>query len=220
MFMAGKTTKQSTQDISGLDGGENNKPLVTISGEYGAGVYDVGSALAEKLGVGLFDYRSLDKIVTRAHSDRQLRGWMDKQSSGVQGKWMQNLLSKGGSDMSNYLPYLVKTIMAIVPNGGVIIGHGAHLILVGCRVMRLKVEAGPKVCAQRIAEKEGVTVKAAGKLSAKINKERIRLVKDIYSRFPTENTYYDLVLSSEILNVDQIARITLAAMKEAKLPLR
>jgi cytidylate kinase len=220
MFMPGKTTKHSATDIVNSSGGEKIKPLVTISGQHGAGAHDVGAALAKKLGVGLFDYRVLDNIVAKAHDNQKMKGWLDRQKGSIQAKWMKSFTYKSGKDMSSYLPYLVRTIMAIVPNGGVIIGHGAHLILVDHKVLRLKVESGPKVCAQRIAAKEGITTKAAGKLSAKVNKERIRLVQDVYDHFPTDKTYYDLSLSSEILSIDQIVKISIAAMKEANLPLR
>ncbi|MBF0445743.1 MAG: cytidylate kinase-like family protein [Magnetococcales bacterium] len=219
--MPGQTTKPSTtDDLVGSNGGENTKPLVTISGQHGAGAHEVGAALAEKLGVGLFDYRVLDNIVTKVNDDQNIKSWLDRQKGALHANWMKSFTYKSGKDMTSYLPYLVRTIMAIVPNGGVIIGHGAHLILVDANVLRLKVESGPKVCAQRIAAKHGITIKAAGKLSAKVNKERISLVQDVYDHFPTEKTYYDLSLSSEILSVDQIVKITIAAMKEANLPVR
>jgi cytidylate kinase len=218
--MPGKNTKHSTKKNVSSSGEENTKPLVTISGQHGAGAHDVGAALAEKLGVGLFDYRVLDNIVAKAHDDKQVKGWLDRQKGSIHKKWMRSFTYKSSKDMSSYLPYLVRTLMAIVPNGGVIIGHGAHLILVDHKVLRLKVETGPKICAQRIATKEGITIKAAAKLSAQVNKERIRLVQDVYDHFPTDKTYYDLSLSSEILSIDQIVKISIAAMKEANLPLR
>lgn len=218
--MPGKKTDSSSSAQPETTGGAKSRPLVTVSGEYGARAHEVGAALAEKLGVGLFDYRTLDHIVAKAHADRQIRGGLDTESFAFESKWIRKLIKKDAPDMSSFLPYLVKTIMAIIPQGGVIIGHGAHLILVNSEVLRLKVEAGPEVCIQRISEDKGVTIKAATKMAQKVNKERIKLVKSIYDRFPTDSTYYDLVLSSEILNTDQIVKITLAAMKEAKLPLK
>ena len=218
--MQGKTTTQSILDQGVETDGSGHKPLVTVSGEYGAGAHEVGAALATQLRVGLFDYRTLDRIVAKAHTDRDLRSWLDEQQPLARSKWMQFLSAKNRRDMSDYLPHLVKTIVAIVPGGGVFIGRGAHLVLVGYQVFRLKVAAGPEFCARRIAAKEGITTKAAFKLAVKVNKERIQLVKEIYDHFPTEDTYYDLVLSAEILTPDQIVRITLAAMKEAQFPVQ
>jgi len=218
MFMREKTTTKSSR--LGNSGDKNGKiwtPLVTVSGEYGAGVYKVSAELAARLGVKLFDYRTLDKIFGKLRADQRLSHWLDEQQPLTQKKWMKFLFSKNNPKMSEYLPHLVRTIMAIVPEGGVIVGRGAHLILVDCQVFRVKVVAGPKFCAKRIAEREGITVKAAGKLAANINKERIQLVKEIYNHFPTDKTYYDLVLNTEILTADQIVRIVLAAVEDAQI---
>ncbi|MBF0384223.1 MAG: cytidylate kinase-like family protein [Magnetococcales bacterium] len=192
-------------------------PLLTITGELGAGVGDIADKLAERLGVGCYDYQVLDGIINEARSNHLLVKEMDSRRPNVLSKWINSFYKKGDSAKSEYLAYLVKTVMGIAPMGGVIVGRGAHLILSEYQVLRLKVEAGPKFCAKRVATRKGISPKAAQEMVTKVNKERMKFVADIYDKFPVNASYYDLILSAEVLTAEQIVDVTIAAMKMAGL---
>lgn len=191
------------------------QPLVTISGEYGAGTKELGPALAERLHVGYFDASLLDRIVEQAQDDKRLGSRLDDLFPEFLDNWLYKLSYSSGSKRSDYYLHLVKTIMGISRRGGVIDGRGAHLILAGQKVFRLKVEAGLEYCTRQVAEREGVSQEWAAKLITKMDQERIRFVKEVYKRFPTNNTYYDLVLGAETLEHEAMLRITVKAMQLA-----
>nr|CRH05113.1 conserved protein of unknown function [Candidatus Magnetococcus massalia] len=188
------------------------RALVAIAGEYGAGAEEVGKLLADALGVQFFDPPLLQHIVQEAEENQALHDRLDLLLPSKMDKWIDKLLSKGRKKGTVSYLHLVKAIMGIVPRGGVIVGMGAHLILSGQRVFRLKIEAGPAYCADNIARKAGVDLAAAKKLCNKVDRERVKFVKEIYERFPTDDTYYDLVLSAESFSPERMSKMALKAM--------
>lgn len=192
-------------------------PLLTITGEFGVGIEEIARDLAAKMGVQCFDYQILDGIIDELDSNQALRKEMKARRSKEHSGWVSSLLQKRGASNTEYVANLVRTIMGIAPMGGVIVGRGAHLILYGQKVLRLKVEAGPEYCAKRVANIEGISLHAARKMANKVNQERMNFVAGIYKKFPVYSSYYDLILSAEILNREQIVDVTLSAIKMAGL---
>ncbi|MBF0381815.1 MAG: cytidylate kinase-like family protein [Magnetococcales bacterium] len=187
-------------------------PLVTVTGEFGAGVEAVSRELAKQLDVKYFDYWVLDSIIREARLNFELRKKMESRHPNNLASWIQSFFQKGDGVNEEYLALLVKTVLGIAPAGGVIVGRGAHLILSDHKVLRLKVEAGPEFCAKQVADRKGISLKAARKMVAKINKERMKFVADIYEKYPGYSSYYDLVLSSEVMSTQQIVDVALSAM--------
>jgi hypothetical protein len=187
-------------------------PLLTVTGEFGAGVEAVGRDLAIKLNVKYFDYWVLDSIIREARLNNELRKQMKSRRPPDLANWISSFFGKGDSSNEEYQALLVKTVLGIAPMGGVIVGRGAHLILSDFKVLRLKVEAGPEYCAIQVADRKGISLKAARKMVAKINKERMKFVADIYDKYPGCSSYYDLVLSSEIMSTQQIVDVAMSAM--------
>ncbi|ABK44162.1 hypothetical protein Mmc1_1653 [Magnetococcus marinus MC-1] len=192
-------------------------PLVAVSGEYGAGAEDVAKLLAERLGVQCFDPPLMQRIVEEAQSNYALQERLDELMPNKIKGWLATFMKKNrGKGEISYL-HLVKAMMGISAKGGVIIGMGAHLILSDRQVFRLKVEAGPDYCSGRIAKATGIDIKAAEKMCARVDRERVKFVKEIYERFPTDATYYDLVLSAETFSPQQMTEMAIQAMCLAKL---
>ena len=193
-----------------------SSPLITISGEYGAGGRDIGKLLAKQLGIVCFEPELIDQIVEESMKGSELSHQLDTKLPETLDSWLHLLWhEKAPAQRADYYIHLVKAIMGIVHVGGVIIGRGAHLILAGQKVFRLKVEASRDFCAHAIAKKEGISLKAAKELAERVDAERIKFVREVYKRFPTENTYYDLVLNAETIPPDQMLHIVTHAMRTA-----
>jgi cytidylate kinase len=198
------------------EGTEGFRPMITVSGEYGAGGREVGRVLAQKLGVVCFEPELIDQIVAESMKSSELSRQLDNRLPDVLDDWLRRLWhKKEPSDRADYYLHLVKAVMGITHVGGVIVGRGAHLILASQNVFRLKIEGSREFCAQSIAKREGISVKAAMEMVGHVEEERIRFVREIYKRFPTDKTYYDLVLNREIISQEQIVDIVFLAMQMA-----
>ncbi|MBF0158601.1 MAG: cytidylate kinase-like family protein [Magnetococcales bacterium] len=192
--------------------------MLTVSGEYGAGGRELARYLASKWQVTFFDPDIIDRIVAESIRNKDLSDQLDRSLPEMLDDWFHALWKKKKDDTSKsvYYLHLVKTVMSIAKTGGVIVGRGAHLILAGqTAVFRLKVEGSRDFCARNISQKEGISLKAAKDLAARMDAERVDFVREIYRRFPTHNTYYDLVLGAESLSREQMGTIVELAMREA-----
>ncbi|MEG3639547.1 cytidylate kinase-like family protein [Magnetococcus sp. PR-3] len=194
---------------------KNPPPLIAISGEYGAGAEDVAKRLAKTLEVQCFDPPLMQRIVEEAENSQALHDRLDELMPGKVKGWLNPFMKKRRKKGAISYLHLVKAIMGISAKGGVIIGMGAHLILSDRQVFRLKIEAGPEYCSGLISKETGINSKAAEKMCARVDRERIKFVKEIYDRFPTDASYYDLVLSAETFSPEQMSNLALEAMCHA-----
>ncbi|MGN7611317.1 AAA family ATPase [Magnetococcales bacterium HHB-1] len=189
-------------------------PLVTISRGYGALGLNVARLLADQLTVRLFDEELLHQIVNNIHADRNLVKMLDERTSSALDDWLRSMFSNANVTQQDFLNQLIKTVTAIGQSGGVILGRGAHLILnTNPKVFRVRIEGTQETCAKRIAERKKIALEEANEQVNAVNKERIAFVKQIYKRFPTKRTYYDLMLSSDDMDHHQMVDVIIHAME-------
>ncbi len=94
-------------------------------------------------------------------------------------------------------------------------GRGAHLVLDDRKnVFRMRITGSINACARRVAQREKIEMEQARQKVLKINGERTKFVKEMFNNFPSNKTYYDLVLNSDGLTSEQISEITLFTMKQ------
>lgn len=192
-------------------------PVVTISRDFGAGGADVAHLLADQLGVECFDDQLLDEIIQRTSSDKSLMKRLDEKVVKGLDDWVIALFSKGKTSQLDYFHALINVMEGISRSGGVIVGRGAHLILAhrGKKVFRVRIDGSLKMRTKRIAKREGIDKSEALKRAQKVDKERVVFVKKIYKQFPIkESTYYDMLLSSDVMETEQMVDIINYAMKQ------
>ncbi|MBF0124292.1 MAG: cytidylate kinase-like family protein [Magnetococcales bacterium] len=188
-------------------------PLVTVSRSYGAVSIDVARILAAQLHVPLYDKEILTEITRRTKMDRALVSRLDEHVGSMVEDWMQMLFAKKGSTKDEFYYHMVKVILAVSLQGGVIVGRGAHLILSSRRAFRLRVEGSLPICAARLSRQNGISEAAATKLIIKMDKERQEFVKNVYQRFAGGVSYYEMVINSDLYTPEQMARIVVEAMR-------
>ncbi len=191
-------------------------PVVSIARDYGAGGNETGRILARKLGVVCVENDILDHIVKEAKTDKNLMKILDERpDQGFFSEWIYSMVSNNALDRSYYLKRLFAAIYKIADVGGVIMGRGAHLILDDRNnVFRMKIEGSVDFCAQRVAKRETLDLEQARRKVIKTNSERTAFVREIFSYFPSNKTYYDLVLNADRLSPEQMADIALNTMRQ------
>lgn len=198
-------------------------PLVALSGEESISLVELGGMLADRLGVRCYDPETVDSLVLQSqHRNRHLRGGENGVDTLLPQRELSHILdglvrpfreSNALSSQIHYLVHLAKVVAETTREGGVIVGRGAHLILSGEKVFRMKVEAGPDYCARRLAQEEGLPLDEARDAYRQSRKDQIRFTRSIFELFPNEGTYYDLVLNAEVLKSAAMVEIIIAAME-------
>ena len=189
--------------------------VVTVSRDFGSMGKLVAQQLADTLRLRCCDRYILQEVARRAHVDEELVSVLDEHVSKINGHWWQHLLQKEVFSYEDYYQYLVKTILAVSRTGGVIIGRGANLILGEKRAFRVRITGSVEKCAERVASREEIDIKAATKLVHEVNNERAEYIKKLYDTDINEPSNYDLVLNSDRYNKEQIVELIRESMKKA-----
>ncbi|MGD9788848.1 MAG: AAA family ATPase [Sulfuricellaceae bacterium] len=188
------------------------KPLVALSRDHGAGGEEVAEILSQRLGVGCYDKTLLDAIASSAGTDPYLMGELDEKVAHLRDAWVMSLLTNQPVLNEHFRNHLVNVVLGLVGTGGVIVGRGAHLILAGKPMLRLRIAGSPEACARRIAETDNIPISEALKQVQRINHERAHFVWEHFHSRLNDPTQFDLAVNTDHIPPAQAAELALSAM--------
>ncbi|MBU1979715.1 MAG: cytidylate kinase-like family protein [Gammaproteobacteria bacterium] len=206
--------KAHAAEMHGGQGAE--RPVVTLSRDYGSGGREIAQHLAKHLAVPVYDKELLDAVVERSGADPHLLAQFDEKTRGFWDSWIVSMLSGENVLNDNYRRHLVKVVLGILytGNGGVILGRGAHLILAQQNVFRVRLTASLETCAERVARKKTVAPEEARKLVELVNQNRSKFVWDVFKQRLNEPTAFDLTINTDRLaKYEEVAEIIIFAMQ-------
>lgn len=207
----------STTDVLGIIARPRPLPgeplVVTVAGEFGAGGEEVGAYLAALLGIPCYTESDIQPRVARSQSETSHAALGEGLRSAPLEGWLHRLIK--GKELRAEMLHLIKVITELAAGGGVIVCSGAHLILGHRPLFRLKVEGSESYCVQRLAEKEAISPDVARARVRQRNTSNLCMARELYRSFPTDNTYYDLVLNAEALEARSMARLARLALQNA-----
>ena len=189
--------------------------VVTISRNFGSLGKKVGKLLAEALEVRCCDRYILQEVARRANTDEELVKVLDEHISRIDKHWWSTLITKNTFSYEDYYKYLVKTVFSISLRGGVIIGRGANLILGPERAFRVRIVGSPLICAQRVAERENISLEEAMQKVHDVDQERAEYTRKLYDADINDPLSYDLVLNSDRYDQIQLVELILEAMQKS-----
>ena len=207
---------------------EKPKPIVvTVSRSFGAMGKEIALLLADTLEVRCCDHFILQEVARRANVDESLVKVLDEHISVISDRvsnhdehWWKRLLNRQSFSYEDYYEYLAKTVLSISLHGGVIVGRGAHLILGPEKAFRVRITGTPEKCAERVAERESISLEQAIDQVHKIDNERAKYIQKLYHSDINDLRFYDLVLNTDRFNRIQTAELILTGLQRAgyKLP--
>lgn len=206
--------KAHAAEMHGGRGAE--RPVVTLSRDYGSGGREIAQQLAKHLAVPVYDKELLDAVVERSGADPRLLAQLDEKTRGFLDSWIVSMLSGENVLDDNYRRHLVKVVLGIynTGKGGVIIGRGAHLVLAQQSVFRVRIIASPETCAERVARKRQISQEEARKEVARVNEGRSKFVWDVFKKRLNDPTAFDLAINTDHLsNYEEAAEIIIFAMQ-------
>lgn len=189
--------------------------VVTVSRNFGALGRETAQLLADTLELRCCDRSILQEVARRAQADEELVKVLDEHISHIDDHWWSTLTTKNTFSYEDYYKYLVQTIFSISLRGGVILGRGANLILGPERAFRVRIVGSPLKCAERVAERENISLEEAMKKAQDVDHERAEYIRKLYDTDIDDPLAYDLVLNSDRYNKVQLVELILVAMQES-----
>ena len=189
--------------------------VVTVSRNFGAQGKAVAQRLADRLGVRCCDREILQEVAQRANVDVELVKTLDEHVKRIQGNWWRSLVKRESFSHEQYFHHLIKVVLSISRNGGVIVGRGAHLILGPERAFRVRIVGSLPRCAERIADRENMDIEQARQRVLDVDRERSEYIRELYDVDVGDAGFYDMVLNSDRFDLETLVEIVLFGMQGA-----
>ncbi|MGB0749470.1 MAG: AAA family ATPase [Magnetospiraceae bacterium] len=184
-------------DVAHADGGEPRRPLVTLSRDMGSHGDAIAQDLAARLGVKVYDKEILDAIAHQAGVNSALMKTLHERVSDASDAWLYALVTGKNVSREDYRRSLITAVRALYRTGGIVLGRGAHVILAGRDVLRIRITGSVDVCAQRVAQRQHIPLQDAVKLVRETNKRRATYVWETFKSRLNDPTNFDLVVNTD-----------------------
>lgn len=199
--------------------------LVTVSRDYAALGETIADKLATCLGIPLYDREILERVAGKAKIDAfKLEAHDESISAGIS-TFLYSLLTGTAGEMETYRRHLYDAVLELAQHDGLLVGRGAHLILAGRKVFRVRIVGSKLVCAKRLADDTGLNLIEAERKVYEINTKRHKSIHNLFSdSFEHCSLEYaknfDLVINTDHISADNAVSIVLLAMQQAGFDLR
>lgn len=192
--------------------------VITLSRDYGALGEEIARGLSLSLNIPVHDQEVLEWVANKAKTDKYHFQAHDEQSSSGLSAFLYSLISGNAATMQEYRHYLGEALVDLARNDCIIVGRGAHLVLTGPRVFRIRVVGSKRVCAERIALAMNIPPAEAEQQVAETNHKRNKSVMDLYGelieRCSLEHAdLFDLVINTDAIPVNVARDVILAALR-------
>jgi cytidylate kinase len=173
------------------------RPVVTISRDYGSGGDIIAERLAQRLDLPIFDEVVLKEVAARLQDDPAIVRLLDEGFGRAKDMWLYRLFS--GKDVSpdSYRDTLVKVVMSLGRLGGVLVGRGAHVILAESCALRVRIAGSPEACARRLAAAgQGSYEDLMDKVND-VNHRRGKFVWEVFHSRLSDAHQFDLTINTD-----------------------
>ncbi len=196
-----------------------SRQVVCISHATGAGGADVGRAVAERLGFEYVDNEVISEAAEWAELDPALVADAERRKPFV-ARLLGGWGGGGGERMpsgerSRIVPgdpelrALIQAVLRRIADRGsvVIVAHAASYALAGGDVLRVLVTASPGTRATRVAQANDAPVADGERQIRTEDEARADYLKRFYGVEQELPTQYDIVLNTDVMTVDEAARL-------------
>ncbi len=190
--------------------------FITISRQVGAGASEISAALAARLKWPRLDKEILQAMAGDDATRHRIYESLDEQDLGW---WEEAFRSVTDPEFSrnDYFRRLVKTTLSLARQGSaVFVGRGADLMLPLNLGFRVRIVAPIAMRLQRFADRHGITLKQAGDLVTRIDRERAEFVRQHFRVDINDPMRCDLTLNMEHFAIDQAVEAILAVRTAMK----
>ncbi len=208
---------------------------ITISREYGSGGGEIATRLAQRLGWQLIDHEVVVRVARQLGISESEVAARDERGQGLAERILESMrhvdpsaISLAGStppilDNSDYVAAFESVVRGAAATGHVVIvGRGAQAILRERRdVLHVRVVAPLARRIAYVAEREGLDFTSAQQRILKKDRDRQQYVQGTYRVRADDLNLYDIVLNTNILDLDSCVALGILALerKATRLPM-
>lgn len=175
----------------------DRRPVITFSRDFGSGGDEIARALAERLGLPIYDKQILEAVAKHADVNKSLMEKLHESVSAASDAWLYSMIFGKNVTRDHYKQALVTAIRGIYRTGGVIIGRGAHVVLAGRDVLRVRIIGSPDACAKRLAHERHLELAEARAQIREHNSTRGKYVWNTFKSRVNDPVNFDLTINTD-----------------------
>lgn len=188
-------------------------PIITVSRERGSSGSFLARRLAEEFEFQLAHRQVIDIICSNSGFRRRVVEALDEKTKSQIESWVEGLMHDHYVDSSDYFKHLHHTIIALARHGGlVVVGRGANFVLTLQTGFHIRVVAPERRRVERIMEFANLDKKAAQNAIDKSDEERAEFIKDGFGYDINDPHYYDLVINTGFIDIEDAVQIAIEAI--------
>jgi cytidylate kinase len=194
------------------------QPVITVSRSTASRGDSIARALADRLGLECYDREILEGIAAEAGVSSTLVERLTEKLDAVD-SWIYSAVFGKRVTRTEYLKFLTAMIRGLYHTGGVIVGRGAHVILAGRDILRVRIVGSLEVCASRLSEEEGVSYSEAKNRIQENNARREKFMWEVFQSRYDDATNFDIIVNTDgFRRDDAVVDILVEALRGRGLP--
>ncbi len=194
------------------------KPVITISRETGSGGRPIAKIVAAKLNFQYYDKKVIKMAAEKRQKRKAALQRLDEKIPSAIGEFLEDWLGIDGFSQSSYSDRLREVILYLARKGSsVILGRGANFVIPMEQCFRVRIIAPLKTRLYNSIKYESNTPLQARKEIRRLHFGQKDFIRKYFNKNISNANYYDLVVNTERLTLEQAAEIIVSAYK-AKFP--
>jgi len=192
-----------------------SRSFITVSREAGSGGKLIAKKVAKALKYELYDKKLIELTARKAKKREQLISSLDEKERGLMDDLVHSLLNPNYVSEQTYIKNLCEVILSVARKGNcVILGRGSNFITQDHGGLHVRIVAPFLVRAGNTAQYEKRTIYNARERVRKFDKARKEFVKQYFGKNPSNANYYDLVINTTYMTIEQVRDIIVCAFKK------
>jgi len=194
---------------------KKTKPFITVSREAGSGGKLVAKKLAKTLGFKFYDDELIKLTAQKAKLRKKVVEKLDEKERGFMEDLVHRLLNPEYVSSQTYIKSLCQVIKALSLKGKVVIlGRGSNFVTSAENGLHIRVIAPFWDRVKYTMKYEKRSMKNAIDRVRKYDRERKEFIRQFFGKNPSNIDYYDLVLNTEKLSVDEAVGVAVEGFKQ------
>jgi cytidylate kinase len=178
-------------------------PVITLSREPGSGGKLVAKAVAERLGLDLFDQALINAMAENADTTTRVIRTLDERSLSMIEDWVSAAISERHLWPDEVSRVLMRVIGTIGRHGkAIIVGRGANFVLPPENRFRVRIIAPLEMRVNHVAETYGVTKKEAKRRVLRTESDRRAFVRKYFHSDIGDPANYEMILNTGTLSFE------------------
>lgn len=193
---------------------EGQKPMISMSREFGARGQEIGQHVAERLGFHFYAQEIVHEVARLSHVRQQVIESVDERVQSRIAYFIDEMVEGRMFAPSDYLRNLSQVIFTIARHGkGVIVGRGSQVLLEPEHTLRVRCYAPLETRIADTARREGLDSATARARVMAVDAERIAFYRQHFNADVTSPLLYDLMLNTASLGMESSVELVVQAFR-------